>query len=62
MTTATEAPPHPYWCDDCDGKAAFTIRGCPIEHESDCPRHGEDAEAVYQAAVAYVKATGKAIQ
>lgn len=55
-------PPHPYWCDDCGGKAPFTIPGCPIEHSSDCPRHGEDAMEVYKAAVESVRRTGKAIE
>jgi hypothetical protein len=57
----TDRPKHPFWCDDCGGKSGFTIRGCPIVHDPDCPRHGEDPEQVYRDAVAYVKATGRAI-
>lgn len=54
-------PPHPYWCDDCGGKAPFRIRACEIEHAKGCPRFGEDADAVFWAAFDYVRATGKAI-
>lgn len=54
-------PPHPYWCDECDGKAPFTIPACPIEHSEDCSRFGEDARQVYAVAVEYVKVTGKSI-
>lgn len=52
---------HPYWCDHCGGKAAFTIPGCPIDHTRSCERHGEDATVVYRAAVEYVRRTGKGI-
>lgn len=52
---------HPYWCDDCGGRAPLTIPGCPIDHLSDCPRFGEDPMVVYKAAVTYVKATGEVI-
>ena len=41
---------HPFYCDDCGNKAPFTIAGCPIEHDADCPRFGEDAMQVYEQA------------
>lgn len=56
-----KAPPHPFWCDDCGANSPFKIKGCPIEHTSDCPRHGEDAEAAYNNAVEYCRTTGKKI-
>lgn len=52
---------HPYWCDDCGRKAPFTIPGCPIDHEKDCPRFGEDAMQIYREAVDHVRVTGEAI-
>jgi hypothetical protein len=54
-------PSHPFWCDDCGGKAPFTIKGFEIDHDPECPRHGEDAEAVFDAAWEFVRVTGKAI-
>ena len=56
-----DPPPHPYYCDDCDGRAPFTIPGCEIAHALRCPRHGEDAMAVFERAKAYCRRTGKAI-
>jgi hypothetical protein len=57
-----EKPNHPYWCDDCGGKAPFTIPGCEIDHDKGCPRENEDAMAVFRAAAEYCKTTGKAIK
>lgn len=56
-----DVPPHPYWCDECGGKAPFALRECPIEHKEDCPRFGEDANAVWLAAYEYVRDTGRSI-
>ena len=53
---------HPYWCDECHGKAAFTIPGCDIDHTEECSRAGEDAMAVYRAAVDYCTKTGESIK
>jgi hypothetical protein len=61
MTDTTTIPPHPYFCDDCGGRAPFTIPGCPIAHARLCPRHAEDPMAVYERAKAYCQRTGKAI-
>lgn len=52
---------HPYWCNDCGENAGFTIPGCPINHRKNCPRFGENAQQVFNAAVTYVKATGRKI-
>lgn len=54
-------PVHPFWCDRCWQRAVFRLRGCPIPHEEDCDRYGEDAEAVYAAAWHWCKRTGKGI-
>lgn len=57
-----EPPPfHPFWCDDCGGKAAFTIRGCPVVHDEDCPRFGENPDEVYERARAWCLKTGGVI-
>jgi hypothetical protein len=51
-------PPHPYWCDECGGKAAFRMKGFPIDHFPDCTRRREtekDAEAAYDLAKAWCK-------
>lgn len=61
MTTTDPMPPHPFFCDHCDGKAAFKIKGTPIVHDTDCPRYLEDAWAVYDAAKAWCKKTGGTI-
>jgi hypothetical protein len=52
---------HPYWCDSCGGSAPFTIPGCPVEHATDCERHGEDPMTVWKAAVDYCLKTGRGI-
>ncbi len=54
-------PVHPFWCDTCGMNAPFTIPECPINHEPDCPRHGEDARTVYLKAVEWCKRTGGTI-
>jgi hypothetical protein len=54
-------PPHPFWCDDCGERAGFRIKGCPIPHRADCPRHGEEAEQVFNNAVAWCRVTGGTI-
>jgi hypothetical protein len=56
-----ETPLHPYWCDDCGNKSAFTIPGCEIDHDANCPRTNEDAMEVYRKAVDYCQRTGKGI-
>lgn len=51
-----QRPRHPFWCDECGGKAPFTIKGSPIRHHRDCPHHGEtytDAERLYEEAKAW---------
>ena len=50
-------PAHPYWCDDCAGKAPFSIMGCPIKHEEGCVRENKDAMEVYEKAKAWCLAT-----
>jgi hypothetical protein len=61
MTDTMTRPPHPYFCDECGGRAPFKIAGCPVEHALSCPRHGEDPMAVFERAKAYCRETGKAI-
>jgi len=56
-----EIPPHPFWCDGCGHHAGFRIRGCPIDHQEWCARHGEDPEAVYTRAARWCHVTGKTI-
>jgi hypothetical protein len=60
-TDDEQSPVHPFWCDECGGKAAFTIQGCPIQHAAACPRRGEDPMTVFARAKAYCQRTGKAI-
>lgn len=57
-----ETPVHPFWCDDCGGKAGFTIPGCPVDHAPDCPRFGEDPMQVYVTAVKFCRETGEVIR
>ncbi len=54
-------PPHPFWCNTCGHHSSFRIGGCPIDHDDDCPRAGEDATEVYRQAVRWCEVTGKSI-
>lgn len=59
MSDATDRRPrHPFWCDECGGKAPFRIKGCTIDHRPDCQFYGEtsrQAERLHEAAVAWLR-------
>lgn len=53
-----QMPRHPFWCDECGGKAPFTIKGSRIDHDRSCPLYGEterQAEERYERAVAWLR-------
>ena len=56
-----DVPFHPYWCDECGGKAPFKILSCEIDHVYGCSRFGEDSRKIWLAAYEYVRDTGKSI-
>jgi len=50
-------PPHPFWCDECGAGSGFRIKGCVIDHETECSRYGEttkDAERNWETAIAWL--------
>lgn len=57
----SKIPAHPYFCDECGAKAGFRIPGCPIKHDHECSRFGEEAMKVYFAAMKWCRETGKVI-